>query len=50
MAHVFRGKIAILGDQMDAYFEALGQFEKAKAPMRTQLEQCACDFERVLAQ
>lgn len=35
---------------MEAYFEALGQFENAKAPMRTQLEQCAGDFARVLAQ
>ena len=34
MARVFRGKIAIPGDQMEAYFEALGQFEKAKAPLR----------------
>jgi len=50
MARVFRGKIAIPGDQIEAYFEALGQFENAKAPMRTQLEQCAGDFEHVLAQ
>jgi hypothetical protein len=50
MARVFRGKIAIPGDQMEAYFEALGQFEQEKAPMRTQLEQCARDFERALAQ
>jgi hypothetical protein len=50
MARVFRGKIAIPGDQMEAYFEALGQFEQAKAPMRTQLEQCAGDFERALVQ
>jgi site-specific recombinase XerD len=50
MARVFRGKIAIPGDQMEAYFEALGQFENAKAPMRKQLEQCARDFERALAQ
>jgi hypothetical protein len=50
MARVFRGKMAIPGDQMEAYFDALGQFEHAKAPMRTQLEQCARDFERALAQ
>ena len=50
MARVFRGKVAIPGDQMEAYLEALGQFEQTKAPMRTQLEQCARDFERVLAQ
>jgi hypothetical protein len=50
MARVFRGKIAIPGDQMEAYFEALGQFENAKAPMRKQLEQCARDLERALAQ
>src|SRR5215475_2710074 len=50
MPHVFRGKIAIPGDQMEAYFEALGQFENAKAPMREQLEECARDFERALAQ
>ena len=50
MARVFRGKIAIPGDQMEAYFEALGQFENEKAPIRTQLEQCAGDFARALAQ
>jgi site-specific recombinase XerD len=50
MARVFRGKIAIPGDQMEAYLEALGQFENEKAPMRTQLEQCARDFARTLAQ
>jgi site-specific recombinase XerD len=50
MARVFRGKMAIPGDQMEAYFEALGQFENAKAPMRKQLEQCARDLERALAQ
>jgi site-specific recombinase XerD len=50
MARVFRGKIAIPGDQMEVYFEALGQFENEKAPMRTQLEQCAGDFARALAQ
>jgi hypothetical protein len=50
MARVLRGKIAIPGDQMEAYLEALGQFEQTKAPMRTQLEQCAKDFERALAQ
>jgi hypothetical protein len=50
MARVFRGKIAIPGDQMEAYFEALGQFEQEKAPMRAELAQCAQDFARVLAQ
>ena len=50
MPHVFRGKIAIPGDQMEAYFEGLGQFENAKAPMRKQLEEYARDFERALAQ
>ena len=50
MARVFRGKIAIPGDQMEAYVEALGQFEQAKAPMRAELEQCAQDFARGLAQ
>ena len=50
MARVFRGKIAIPGDQMEAYFEFLGHFEHGKAPMRAELEQCAQDFARVLAQ
>jgi site-specific recombinase XerD len=50
MAHVFRGKIAIPGDQMEAYFQALEEFEKNKEPLRKQLEQCARDFERVLTQ
>src|SRR5918992_4804496 len=49
MARVFRGKIAIPGDQMEAYFEALGQFETAKEPLRTQLERCAHDFTQALA-
>jgi hypothetical protein len=49
MARVFRGKIAIPGDQMEAYFEALGQFEQAKAPLRQQLEHCARDFAQALA-
>jgi hypothetical protein len=35
MAYVFRGKVAIPGDQMDAYLDTLGQFERAKAPLRT---------------
>jgi hypothetical protein len=33
MVRVFRGKIAIPGDQIEAYFEAWGQFENEKAPM-----------------
>jgi site-specific recombinase XerD len=50
MARVFRGRIAIPGDQMDAYLEALGQFEREKEPLRTQLEQYAEDFARALVQ
>ena len=50
MAHVFRGKVAIPGEQMDVYLEALGQFEREKAPLRTQLEQYAGDFAHTLAQ
>lgn len=50
MARVFRGKIAIPGEEMDAYLEALGRFEREKAPLRTQLEQYAEDFARTLAQ
>ncbi len=50
MARVFQGKIAIPGDQIDAYLEALGQFEHEKAPLRTQLEQYARDFAHALAQ
>jgi hypothetical protein len=50
MARVFRGKIAMPGDHMEAYCEALGQFEQAKAPMRAQLEQGASAFECALAQ
>ena len=50
MARVFQGKIAIPGDQMDAYLEALGRFEQEKAPLRTQLEQYARDFAHALAQ
>ena len=40
MARVFRGKIAIPGEQMEAYFEALGQFEQETALMRAELEPC----------
>ena len=50
MARVFRGKVAIPGEQMDAYLEALGQFERTKEPLRVQLEQYADDFARTLAQ
>ncbi len=50
MAHVFRGKLAIPGDQMEAYFHALGQFEKDKEPLRTPLERCAHDCTQTLAQ
>ena len=50
MARVFRGKVAIPGEQMDVYLEALGQFERDKAPLRAQLEQYAGDFARTLAQ
>lgn len=35
---------------MEAYFEALGQCENEKVPLRTQLEQCARNFDRALAQ
>jgi site-specific recombinase XerD len=50
MARVFQGKIAIPGNQIDAYLEALGQFEHEKAPLRTQLEQYARDLAHALAQ
>ena len=49
MARVFRGKMAIPGDQMEAYLEALGQFEKDKEPLRSQLEHYARDFVHALA-
>jgi len=49
MAEVFRGKVAIPGEQIEAYFEALEQFEIDKQSMRQQLEQCARDFEQALA-
>jgi hypothetical protein len=49
MARVFRGKIVIPGDQMEAYLEALGQFEQEKAPLRKQLECCAHEFTQALA-
>jgi site-specific recombinase XerD len=49
MARVFRGKVAIPGDQMEAYFQALEQFEQGKKPLRKQLEQCAHDFVHTLA-
>ena len=50
MARVFRGKIAIPGEQMEAYFEAVGQFAQETALLRAELEPCAQDFARGLAQ
>jgi len=50
MARIFQGKIAIPGDQIEAYLEALGQFAHEKAPLRTQLEHYARDFAHALAQ
>src|SRR5215470_20353361 len=41
--------MAIPGDQLEAYVEALGQWEQEKAPLRTQLEHGARDFTRALA-
>lgn len=49
MARVFRGKIAIPGDQMEVSLEALGQCERDKAPLRTQRESWAQDFTQALA-
>jgi hypothetical protein len=49
MARVFRGKIAIPGNQMEAHFQALEQFEHDKQLLRKQLEQYAHDFAETLA-
>src|SRR5262249_13580370 len=49
MARVFRGKIAIPGDQMETYFQAIEQFEHEKQPLRQQLERCAHGFAQALA-
>jgi site-specific recombinase XerD len=50
MPRVFQGKIAIPGDQLEPYLEALGQFAHDKAPLRTQLEHHDRDFAHALAQ
>jgi hypothetical protein len=50
MAHVFRGKMTIPGNQIEAYLEALGGFDYDKTPLRAQLEQYARDFVHTLAQ
>lgn len=50
MARVFRGKVAIPGEETDAYLEAQGQLEREKAPLRSQMAQYAGDFARTLAQ
>jgi hypothetical protein len=49
MARVFRGKIAIPGDHLEAYFLAFEQFEHEKKLLRKPLEPCAHDFAQTLA-
>lgn len=46
MAKVFTGKIAIPGDQLDAYLQALEAAEKANAPFRKHLTQLNRAFQR----
>jgi hypothetical protein len=49
MARVFRGKIAMPGNPMEAYCQALEQFEHEKEPLRKQLQCYLHDFTRMLA-
>ncbi len=50
MARVFEGKVEIPGDQLDAYFQAMEDAEKAREPFRHQLIQFNREFERSLRQ
>ena len=50
MAQVFSGKVAILGDQLENYFQALADAEKARQPFREYLESLNNEFEAYLAE
>lgn len=48
MPHVFSGKVALAGENMEDYLQALEETEKAVAPLRTQLKELNGEFEQAL--
>ncbi|QZZ22704.1 site-specific integrase [Leptothermofonsia sichuanensis E412] len=49
MAKVFTGRVVIPGDQIEAYFQAMAEAEKAREPFRKHLESLNQEFEDHLA-
>lgn len=49
MAKVFTGRVVIPGDQIEAYFQAMAEAEKAREPFRKHLESLNQEFEDYLA-
>lgn len=49
MAKVFTGRVVIPGDQIEAYFQAMAEAEKAREPFRKHLESLSQEFEDYLA-
>ena len=49
MPQVYTGKVAIPGDQIDAYLEALQEAEPARAPFRSRLKGLNTEFGNHLA-
>ncbi len=50
MAKVFTGKVVIPGDQLEAYFQAMEEAEKERAPFRDHLEQMNIEFSHFLSE
>ena len=44
MPKVYMGKVVIPGDQIEAYFKALAEAEKAREPFRNHLQGLNQDF------
>lgn len=49
MANVFTGKVAIPGNKINEYFNAMKEAEEERAPFRKQLESLNIEFENYLA-
>jgi site-specific recombinase XerD len=49
MAEVFTGRVVIPGDQIEAYFQAMAEAEKAREPFRKHLENLNQEFKDYLA-
>ncbi len=48
MPRVFSGKVAVPGDQIDVYLQALEEAEQAVAPLRAQLKELNAEFKQAL--